>query len=112
MRTISSRGTASMPNGYVSRRSSLRVNGSRRRSSSEAMSPGSTSASRSLIERDPLLDASDQRPQPFDLERAEPLRRQSLELGLEDHRSILTRRGGYFPIFPSEATRTREGRDV
>src|SRR5207245_5545190 len=62
------------------------------------------------VDRDPLLDASNQRPQPFDLESVEPLGRQSLELGLEDHPRILTRRGGDFPIFPPETGREQEGR--
>src|SRR5918996_4291752 len=42
----SSRGTARSPSGYVSRRSALRVNGRRRRSSSETISATSSSRSR------------------------------------------------------------------
>ena len=44
MRTISSIGTASIPNGYVSRKSLLVVNGSRFKSSSDRMSFAPTPA--------------------------------------------------------------------
>jgi hypothetical protein len=45
-----------------------------------------------LVEENPLLDVGDQRPEPLSLEGAEPLARQRLDLGLEDHVRMSSRR--------------------
>ena len=76
-----------MPNGYVSRRSSLRVNGRLRRSSTERIAAGATFGEPLAVERDALLHAGDQSPEPLCLQLTELLAWERLELRLEDHES-------------------------
>jgi hypothetical protein len=86
MRMTSSRGTANIPNGYVSRRSSLRVKGSFR----QIGDVGNLDVAEALaVERDAFLDVGEQCAQPLGLEGGESLARERLDLGLEDHVLIL-----------------------